>query len=456
MTAEELGQPFVDASIPIHATPSSLSVDLKLPSLANSFCLVGQAKRADLVWTRSGFLALCEHMLNGNPLTHFLAAWEDSKTGRCRFGKPNRARADKRAGWAWDTITGKAKTKTSLGFYPSNENKMTCWGAIDFDAHYGEHERARRWSLAAFQLLLTHPQLYLVLCTSGGGGFHLFAFTSERYPVSQWILLLKHVCDWIGAEMAPGVCEIFPNEKAESQRVGKGIRAPGTFNPKNNSYSLIEADTAKGLIELLPCTWLGGVGKATTAAARNGATVSLHKSTNTYSLSTEAIIESLIIRYPINQLGTRNGVLMKIVGELVHKFGRVVSERIVIGHYNRYQSNVRTPLEEHLREFGAAWEGLVEKIVNSITPAEKEKYNSLRSEHQQEGFRLIRSFAAVAAHNCQANFPLSRNSLADRLSITPQGAGGIVRFFVESRVIAPTQVYKPHRSCAYYQWLFRA
>lgn len=138
-----------------------------LPSLANRCYIVGEGKRADIVWSRGNFEALCEHMLNGNPLEHFLAAWVDSKTGQARFAKAGRARADKRCGWAWETITEKAKSKTSIGFYPSNEKQVSHWAAIDFDAHNGEHERARQWSLAAFDLLLRQGGLYLVLCSSG-------------------------------------------------------------------------------------------------------------------------------------------------------------------------------------------------------------------------------------------------------------------------------------------------
>jgi hypothetical protein len=86
----------------------------QLPSLANKFCIIGQGQRADLVWSRSEFLAICEHMLNGNSLDHFIAAWQDAETGRACFAKAKHARADKRAGWAWDAITGKTDLETGV------------------------------------------------------------------------------------------------------------------------------------------------------------------------------------------------------------------------------------------------------------------------------------------------------------------------------------------------------
>src|SRR5438045_2229994 len=101
-------------------------------------------------------------MLNYNPPDYFLSAWIDEASAQARFAKaPQRSRADKRASWAWTTITGKAKAKTAIGFYPSNPEKKSRWAAIDFDAHSGEHEQARKRSLEAFSLLLQHPELIL-------------------------------------------------------------------------------------------------------------------------------------------------------------------------------------------------------------------------------------------------------------------------------------------------------
>jgi hypothetical protein len=91
-----------------------------LPTLSNNCYIVGEAKRADVIWSEGDFKALCEHMPNENPLSHFLNVWIDA-SGRARFTKaPPSSRADRRASWAWATITGKAKGRTGLGFYPSN------------------------------------------------------------------------------------------------------------------------------------------------------------------------------------------------------------------------------------------------------------------------------------------------------------------------------------------------
>jgi len=400
-------------------------------------------------------------MLNQNPLSHFLNVWIDAK-GQARFTKaPLSHRADRRANWAWGTITGKAKGQTGIGFYPSNPEGQSRWAALDFDAHNGEHEQARKWSLEAFSLLLQNPQLHLILCTSGNG-FHLFIITRELQPLSAWIVLLKQLCELIGAPIADGSCEIFPNERAESQPVGKAIRAPGTWNPKTNTFSLIEAETVKPLLELLPRGWSSGVGKLNRALPRNNAEVSLHKSTDNYfltqwALSTKPEVEKILARYPITQKGTRHNVLVQLVGHLINKFGRETAQRIVEEHFCRNRENIGSTLDEHLFEFAAAWDGMHEIVVKSFSPAEQRAFNSLgtgpRNKHQREGFLIVHAFAGYAKHKGEHDFQISRASLADRLNMTPPGARKVILKLCKDNVIAPSRPCVVHRESARYLWL---
>ena len=57
---------------------------------------------------------------------------------------------------------------------------------------------------------------------------------------------------------------------------------------------------------------------------------------------------------------------MQLIGDLIHKFGREASERIVEEHYRRYQPNIGSSLAEHRRDFATAWEGMRKKILDSI------------------------------------------------------------------------------------------
>jgi hypothetical protein len=434
----------------------------RLPALANQMFVVGEGQRADVIWTEGDFRALCGLMLNENPPNHFLRAWID-KTGKPKFAKAlTRHNAEWYAGWAWDTTIGKAKVQTSIGFYPSNEKKESRWGAIDFDAHSGEYEQARKSSLEAFQLLRGHPQQPYLILSASGNGYHLHIYTREFFPIRQWILLLKQTCDWIRAPIVDGACEIFPNERAESQPCGKAIRAPGTWNPKTGKPSLIEYETVTPLLEMLPrSSSFFCVGKLRTALPRNNTEVSLHKRTDNYfltqwSLSTKREVEKILARYPIGQKGTRHNVLVQLVGHLINKFGREAAQRIIEEHFCRNRENIRSPLEEHLFEFDAAWDGMHELVVKSFSPAEQRAFNSLgtgpRSKHQREAFLIVRAFAGYAEHQEEHDFQISRASLADRLSMTPPGAGEVIKKLCKLEIIAPTKPCVIHKESARYCW----
>jgi hypothetical protein len=431
----------------------------RLPALANHMFVVGEGQRADVIWTEGDFKALCGLMLNENPPNHFLRAWID-KAGKPKFAKAlTRHNAEWYAGWAWDTTIGKAKVQTSIGFYPSNEKKESRWGAIDFDAHSGEYEQARKWSLEAFQLLRGHPQQPYLILSASGNGYHLHIYTREFFPIRQWILLLKQTCDWIRAPIADGACEIFPNERAESQPCGKAIRAPGTWNPKTGKPSLIEYETVTPLLETLPrSSSFFCVGKLRTALPRNNSEVSLHKRTDNYfltqwTLSTKPEVEKILARYPIAQKGTRHSVLVQLVGHLSNKFGREAAQRIIEEHYRRNRENIGSTLDEHLREFTAACGGMRKTLVDKLGPEERQKFEALETERQREGFLIVRAFAGLAELRGDNDFQISRASLADRLSMTPPGAGKVILKLRKETVIAPTQPCVIHKESARYCWL---
>ncbi len=221
-----------------------------LPTLLTDCVIVGHAKKADVVFTPPQWFAMCAHMMNENPPNFFLMPYRGSD-GKPKFAKAHTRRANDRMLWAWETITGKAKDRpASIGFYPTNTKRQSRWGAMDFDIHDDDQMRARDFALKAFAILYRQPQLYVALTTSAGdpqhSGWHLFVFTAEFFPCEEWTRLLRQVADQIAAPVKPGVCEIFPDE---CKGIGRGIRAPGSWNPKNGECGLICHET---LTKLLP------------------------------------------------------------------------------------------------------------------------------------------------------------------------------------------------------------
>jgi hypothetical protein len=393
----------------------------------------------DTFLTKEEFLALVEHMGNGNPVSHFLTIWRD-EDGSPRFAraKPYK-RADTHAGWAWDTVTGKSDRKTSMGLYPKNKDNQSTWGALDFDAHSGNDELAKTRSIRAFSLLLEYRDRYLLLSASGRG-YHVFVFAREPRPVAEWTHLLKDTCESVGTPVQDGICEIFPNERTEKQEVGRAIRVPGSFNPSTGEVELVIADTIRPLLDYLASQpkpqktpllkvnsfYLGNLSE------NREADNSSYSIDGFCSASTERLIEQTIAKYPIEAKSIRNGILVKLAGELFHKFGRQLSERIVRQHYDLHRENVRTPLKEHMREFTDAWDSFLNKAIKSLSALERRIFDQLNTDPQREGFMLIRSFANLAKGG---DFPVSQSSLADRLSISQPGAGCVISKLIELRAI---------------------
>ena len=248
------------------------------PHLPNRRHVLGHGKRADTLWTRYDFRAICQRMLNGNSDYPFMQAYYDERTAKARFPKSKTKKASKRLEWAFDTICGKAESKTGIGFYPDNDDGESCWGALDFDAHNDHEETSRRaYELAgkAFSLLCHEaPDLWVIAGTSGqSGGWHVFVFSPYFHATRQWTLFLREVALHIGAPIQSGICEIFPDDN-EGQK--KGIRAPGTWNPKDDSFGLIAHDGVTEGLKAFPSDKEGNMSLSVLCKATKGERLTLH------------------------------------------------------------------------------------------------------------------------------------------------------------------------------------
>ena len=208
--------------------------------------------RIDALVSKVQFVSLVRHMLNGNPVSHFLTVWR-AEDREARFAKAKSHRdAETHAGWTYDTITEKAMRKTSMGLYPKNQHNESTWAALDFDAH-GDTQRevAERRAVRAFTLLLEYRDRYLILSASGRG-YHVFILSHEPRPLAEWAKVLKDAADSVGAPVQDGVCELFPSEKTAEQEVGRAIRVPGSLNPATGEVEkiMVEIEAAQVLVGL--------------------------------------------------------------------------------------------------------------------------------------------------------------------------------------------------------------
>ena len=427
-----------------------------LPTLLTDILLVGHAKRADVVFTRPQFFALCAHMLNGNPANHFLMPYQD-KDGKTKFSKAYKADADERMRWAWDTITGTAKARASIGFYPTNTQRQSRWAAMDFDAHDGDQMRARELALKAFRVLYQQPQLYVVLTTSAGdpehSGWHLFVFSAEFYSCEKWTRLLKQVADQIGAPLKPGLCEIFPD--GSRGKIGKGIRAPGTWNPKNGECGLILHETFTKLQPAsLPKESSCSLG--TRSTTREEFLSLPNREFEGAATKVVYLVESFggersewTADFAITAPSTRHSKLLKLVGTAFFQCGGEVARRNAELQY--HEANpvpVATP-EEHLTEFDQAWAGMERQWRRKLSPCDREKFDSLTTDTERDAFRILRNWSQTDSPDFKAHC----RTLSQRLGITLQGAASIRRRFCASGILRQTARYVPHKLAARYEWL---
>jgi hypothetical protein len=438
--------------------------------------------RIDTLLTKDQFVSLARHMLNENPISHFLVVHRDGD-GQARYSKARpHKRAYQHAGWAWDTMTGKASIKTSLGFYAKNKDNHSTWSVLDFDAHSGgqELETQKDRAVRAFTLLLEYRDRHLILSASGRG-YHVFVFAREPRPVHEWTELLKDTV----ALLPDGQCEMFPADGTERQKVGKAIRMPGTYNPATDSVELIIAETIGPLLDHIECS-----NSATLTSNSNPPSVlvrdretdsssysisfpssegktyvldplkevdqnstkiaSKTQATGFISTSTDRLIGQILEKYPVTQKGTRHGALIKMAGELFHKFGWELSKYVAREHYRRYRENISSTEDVHLREFAKMWEDILDNTTSTFSASEREIYGKLNGLPQQEAFLIIRSFAHLASGN---DFPVAQLSLGDRLRVSQQGAGWIIDKLIQLKAIEKTAPPKINSKSTRYRWI---
>lgn len=406
-----------------------------------------QPKRADALWTRHEWTSLCEHLHNGNGTTHFVMGFRDAD-GCKKYVRSKRLRVDRAISWSWQSISGSPKSRLAFVPYSTNERQQSRWGGLDFDAHNGESDRARELSLAAFRLLLNAPGLAVILETSGSGGWHVWAISPDFHDTQEWIRLLKSVAGKIGVPVISGVCEIFPPDSLPS-RFGKGMRAPGCWNPATEKCNEIVWENCRTSLESVLS------GKSKTAPLNyNGLESHFPDTKKETSFSVSLYREAeLLQRLGITATGTRNKKLGNLVGEIFHQVGRDMAQRLATAQFRTKTAATNADEVKHLASFENHWTGLAEKWTAKLSAAEREIFTRLETENERDAFRIVRSFARKADQDGAADFPIVRDSLAARLGVTGKGAAWIRDKLAKLGAIQKTANYVPNKSAVRFKWL---
>jgi hypothetical protein len=393
-------------------------------------------------------------MLNGNSEHDFLMCYRD-RQGNAKFSKARKAKASKRIDWAWDVICGSGSGgKTGIGFFPTNSDHESCWGAMDFDVHNeGQRELARTRAAKAFALLSANPRLWLILGTSGSrGGWHLFIFTEYFFSTEDWARLLREVAEKLGAPIQRGVLEIFPDGRARG--LGFGIRAPGSWNPKDDTCGLITLDPAMPKLRELPALQCSG-GKEKT---------SLSVSSTTRG-SNDGLTSSKVFRgdqgdwpnlFAITAPRTRHDRLSKLVGRAFRETTENIARENARLQYVEAEPQPASSIDEHLAEFDQLWAGMDRDWRASLTHNEREKFEGLTNKYDCEAFRIVQNWSRKPDPDTGQPLPdfyIVCETLAARLGVSIQTASIIRRRFCSLGILRKVAEYTPHKWAARYEWL---
>lgn len=425
---------------------------LRLRSLATDSIplaqLNWQSKAADAVWTRTEWTNLCGHLHNENSSTHFIMGFRDAD-GCKRYVRSKRLPVERAISWGWTSVAGSPKSRLAFVPYASNDRQQSRWGGMDFDAHNpGEAGRARELAFAAFRVLLNAPDLAVILETSGSGGWHVWAVSLHFHNVTEWTQLLKSVAGLIGVAIVPGVCEIFPPDALPS-RFGRGMRCPGSWNPDTDQCNEIVWENTRTSFESV----LSGKSKKAPLNC-NGLEGHFPDTKKETSFSVSLYHEKeLLQRLGITETGTRNGKLAGLVGEIFHQVGRDMAQRLAIAQFRTKTAATKADEMEHKASFEKLWTGLADKWAATLSAAEREIFNRLETENERDAFRIVRSYARKAETDSAADFPIVRDSLAQRLGVTGKGAAWIRDKLGKLGAIEKTANYVPNKSATRFKWL---
>jgi hypothetical protein len=412
---------------------------LQIDGVGNSRLLLECFSRADCE-------RLYRHLHNDNEPFAYVHAFRDSATGEKLYRRAKRIPFEQAISWSLDTSAGRSKKLCAFVPYSANDEAESRWGAMDFDAHDGDTERASRLALAAWPLVAEIQGTFPLLEESGSGGFHLWCITTGFRPVVWWHGNLLAIAQHIGAPLVDGVCELRPL-KADATRGSEayGLRAPGAWNPGTERHGLIVRHEIDGLL-------------ATLAEKERVLSEKEYKQRKSFSLLGQVSEKTTkhgewYRRFPITAPGTRHGRLRALVGHIFPQVSAKLAEANARAQFRHRAVSTNADEVEHMEEFWELWNGLSTLWKAGLTDHEQNRYGQLVTDRERDGFRIVRGWDWMARQRGKNDFGLSAQSLGDRLEMTRQGAEGIAGKFERLGMMMQTRPYIPRVQVAHYRWI---
>jgi hypothetical protein len=399
-----------------------------------------EGQTASEAFTEGQFVQLGLHLNNSNG-KNFAIAYR--KEGRAKYTKSKAKTEETALKRAYDSTKEAAWKPMAFAPYSTNRNGMSRWGALDFDGHDGglDEDRARKWAFRCWQSLLN--QAPCVICEHSGRGWHVWLVWRE-FKAANWINhLLRSTASEVGCEIESGKCEIFP--EAAPSGLGKPMRMPGTYNASTGRCSIILSENiqASEVLDSLYVRFDPFSRTNLTDTEKN----TLCK-VPIYRQWAEVWQEQYSIKIP----RTRNDLLTKLVYEIFNQVGLEQAETMAGLQFDQKQVTTVEDRMGHMSEFKAAWLGLENRFVQSLSARERCFYESLKRQAQKDKFRIVRSWARLSAENGHSVFPLAIRSLADRVGQKVPTASEFRNLLVQHGIIREVEGYQAGVKCGRYAW----
>ena len=154
-------------------------------------------------------------------------------------------------------------------------------------------------------------------------------------------------------------------------------------------------------------------------------------------------------QFAITAPSTRHKRLTELVGTGLFQAGREVVRKNAEIQYREATPTPKASEREHLEEFDKAWLGWEREWFAGLSAAERQKYEALTTQHEREGFRIVRNWSQIAN---AGEFKIRCQSLGDRLGMSLGGACKLRRRFCELGIFQQTKPHVPNKFCARFQW----
>jgi hypothetical protein len=427
-----------------------------------TFRPVKEWRTARQQWTFDQWQALCAVLFNGNSDLHEFLLCHQSPNGKERFNKAKYAVLTWHIEQAYYTVAEVASHPCGIGFYPWNRHtRKSYWGGLDFDVHEGQSaKRARALAEAAVEFARAKSPLIrgIIACTSGkSDGWHVWFFSREPQPIAKWSVYLRKVSAAIGAKIGTplngGDCELHPIEATERPR---GLRAPGSLNPKDGSFGLIAFDSLKSRL----AEWKELLDPKLVRALRTGAVApkAEHTLFGKLALARNVFIKEACSRYPILCARRRHVRLVQLAGYLVNQCGFELAGVVAARQYREAQPLCKSTFKEHWTDFALVWKDLIKKRVRKFTTAQQAVYDTLTVQSEREAFLILCNWLRDRQWKGESEFRVSCKQLAMRLSMTLPGASKLLKRFCARGILKKELEYvRPKGGRAgfstTYQWL---